>query len=171
VIFQDLHVMASLRELWTFNSFRARIFLAIVPTCLALVFGHYALDRQRPYDFYSQEQGSYIEPAAGRGGESVTVNWRVHYHRSCSGVVERQLIDPDTEVVIAVYDPQPAAVANGMDVADGYLRKQFALPRDIRPGTIAYHAKLTYTCNWLQKMWPAFAIKYATPKLLFIFER
>jgi hypothetical protein len=162
-------MMADLRELWTFKSFRARIFLAIIPTTIAMVVGFFALDRQPPYDFYTQEHGSNIEPPAGAAGDTVTVNWRVRFHRQCDGTVERQLVDPATDVILAAYAVAPAA-QNGIKIGEEYLRKPLTLPNNIKRGTIAYQAKLTYQCNWLQRAWPFFAIRYTTPKLLFHLE-
>lgn len=168
MILPNYHPMETLRELWTFRSFRARIFLAILPTTLALITGHFALDRQRPYDFH--EDGSYIEPPSGHGGDIVTVNWHVSHHRTCEGTVERQLVDPNNDVIIATYDPTPAAL-NGVRVGERHLRKSFALPHNMQPGTVAYQAKLSYQCNWLQELFPgAFSIRYTTPKILFKFE-
>lgn len=162
-----LHWVTDLKELWAFRSFRARIFLAVLPTTISLIIGHFAADRTRPYEFISE--GSYIEPPAGRGGDQVTVNWHVKHNRTCNGNVERQLVDPVTDVILATYDPAPAA-QNGVSVGSDYLRKVMLLPRGIQKGTIAYQAKLTYYCNWLQNLWPALAIRYTTPKLLFKIE-
>ena len=168
MILNDNHIMADVQELWTFRSFRARIFMAIVPTLFAVVFGYFAMDRTQPYIFH--EDGSAIIPPSGHGGDQITVVWRVTYVRQCTGIVERLLTDPDTGVVIANYDPSPAAL-NGVDVGGGYLRKTFSLPKVLQKGWIGYHAKLTYTCNWLQRAFPeAFGIKYMTPKLLFKVE-
>lgn len=168
MIISDLHIMSDLQELWSFKSFRLRIFMTILPTMLAIIVGYFALDRTPPYVFH--EEGSAIIPPSGHGGDQITVVWHVSTYRVCAGTVERQLIDPDTGAVIASYDPSPAAI-NGVDVGGGYLRKTFALPRVIQKGWIQYHAKLNYQCNWLQVWFPAaFGIKYITPKLLFKVE-
>lgn len=161
--------MADLRELWSLESFRARIFMAAIPTVFSVIVGYYALDRQPPYDFYGQDEGSSIEPPTGAAGDVVTVNWRVRFHRSCVGTVERQLVDPESDVILAAYAIAPAA-QNGIKIGEEYLRKPLTLPRDIKRGTIAYQARLTYQCNWLQRQWPFFAIRYTTPKLLFHLE-
>lgn len=172
MILSGYHVMADLRELWTFKSFRARIFLAAFPTAIAFFFGHLASDRDRPYEFIKEK--SYILPPSGRGGDTVTVVWRVNYTRTCPGFVERRLIDPQTDAIIAAYDPSPTANSvtrvNTTDPPITELRKTFALPKVLQKGTIGYKAKLTYHCNWLQAVWPLFAIKYETPTLLFTVE-
>ena len=160
--------MADLQELWGFKSFRARIFMLILPTLIAVLFGYFAMDRTRPYVFH--EDGSAIIPPSGHGGDQITVVWRVTHTRTCPGTVERHLIDPDTGAILTAYDPAPAVV-NGVDVGGGYLRKTFALPKLIQKGWIQYQAKLNYNCNWLQRLFPdAFGIKYTTPKLLFKVE-
>lgn len=165
MIISDRHVMSDLKELWSFRSFRARIILAIFPTLIALIFSHFAADRQRPYDFHVD--GSFILPPAAEGGDQITVHWKVTRHRQCEGIVERQLVDPRTDVIIASYDPAPAAV-NGVPVGSDVLRKEFTLPLNLQKGEMAYQAKLTYTCNWLQKIFPnALGIKYVTPPLKF----
>jgi hypothetical protein len=161
------HAMSYLRELWQIESFRARIFFAIAPTIVAVAFGYLATDHMHPYDFIGEE--SSIIPPSGRGGDQVTVVWKVHHNRSCPGTVERQLVDPDTGAIIALYDLSPAAL-NGLPSGDGYLRKTFALPKNVQTGWIAYQAKLAYTCNWLQVIAPVFAVRYTTPKLLFKVE-
>jgi hypothetical protein len=168
MLLSDIHIMSDIRELWSFRSFRLRIFMAIAPTLFAVIVGYFAMDRTRPYVFH--EDGSAIIPPSGHGGDQITVVWRVTQFRTCPGTVERQLIDPDTSAVVANYDPSPAAI-NGVDVGGGYLRKTFALPRVIQKGWIEYQAKLNYQCNWLQAWFPnAFGIKYTTPKLLFKVE-
>ncbi len=155
---------AQVRELWGFESFRARVFFAIVPTLFAFVFGLLATDHVRPYDYIST--GSYIEPASGKGGEQVIVHWRVVQNRvkQCPGLVERFLIDPVTDVVLAAYDP---VLATPSPPVNGFLNVTFAMPRNMQAGVVGYRAKLIYTCNWLQGVFPAFAIRYSTPTLLF----
>lgn len=165
-MFSNIHPLAELRELWSFKSFRARIFMAIVPTAIALVIGHFATDRHRPYDFHVRE--SYIIPPRGVEGQDMSVHWRVTQRRSCPGTVERQLVDPNTGVIVAAYNPEPAE--EGM-VTDGWLHKTFKVPRDIQAGNIAYQSKLTYQCNWLQVLMPALAIRYTTPRLIFTVEK
>lgn len=161
-----LHVFREIRELWTFKSFRARIFLAVLPTTIALVMGHYAADRQHPYDFHLED--SYVEPPFGILGQEMSINWRVTRHRVCKGIVERRLIDPTTGVILARYEPTSANSAGGFD---GWIRNRFRVPRDIPSGTIAYQSQLTYQCNWLQELVPAFAIRYSTPRINFYVEK
>lgn len=168
MILSDHHFMADIRELWAFKSFRLRIFMTILPTLLAIIVGYFAMDRERPYIFH--KEGSAIIPPSGHGGDQITVVWKVTFNRQCSGLVERQLVDPDTGVIIGAYDPSPAAY-NGVDVGGNYLRKTFALPKVLQKGWIGYQADLTYTCNWVQALFPgAFAIRYKTPRLLFKVE-
>jgi hypothetical protein len=140
--------------------------LAALPTTIALVVGHFATDRQHPYDFIVEE--SYVEPPTGERGHKMTINWRVKEHRLCPGTIERQLVDPATGVLIAVYDPAPADTVGS---EGGWLRKSFMVPKDIQSGTLAYQSKLTYQCNWLQKLVPFLAIRYTTPRISFYVEK
>jgi len=157
--------MSEIRELWGFKSFRARIVLAIFPTLVALIVGHFATDRERPYEFHLE--GSFIVPPEAESGDQITVNWKVTRRRQCEGTVDRQLVDPRTEVIIANYDPAPAAL-NGVAVGTDILRKTFTLPLNMQRGDVGYQAKLNYQCNWLQKIFPnALGIKYVTPLLKF----
>jgi len=168
VILSGQHIMSDLQELWSFRSFRARIFMAILPTAFAIGFGYLAMDNVHPYDFHQEE--SSIIPPSGHGGDVITVVWKVTHRRTCPGTVERQLVDPDTGVIIGAYDPSPAAL-NGEPVGQSYLRKTFALPKVLQKGWIGYAAKLVYTCNWLQSAFPdTFGIKYTTPTLYFKVE-
>jgi len=157
-------IAADVRELWGFKSFRARVFFAIIPTAIAFVFGLLATDRVRPYDYIPE--GSFIVPTSGKGGDQVTVHWHVRQNRTkpCPGIVERLLIDPSTDVVLATYDP---VLATPMPPVKGYLNVTFAMPRNMQAGVVGYRAKMTYTCNWLQAVFPTMAIKYSTPTLLF----
>lgn len=164
----ESHIMADIKELWSFKSFRARIFLAMFPTALALVFGFLAFDTTRPYVFHASE--SYIIPPSGKGGDQMTVFWKVTHNRTCPGIVQRTLVDPATDVILAVYDASPAAI-NGVDIGGNVLAKTFSLPRTLQKGVVGYQASLLYTCNWLQILFPdTFGIKYQTPKLLFTYE-
>lgn len=169
MILSEIHIMSDLQELWSFKSFRLRIFMAIAPTLLAMIVGYFAMDRTRPYEFIVEE--SSIVPPSGKGGDQITVVWAVKETRraACPGIVERKLVDPQTNAIIAAYEPSLAAL-NGEP--DGkFLRKTFLLPRGLQRGWIGYQADLTYTCNWLQVLFPgAFAIRYKTPKLLFNVE-
>ena len=160
------HPFALFKELWTEKSFRARIFLSIFPTSIALAVGHFAIDRQPPYDFHLSQ--SYVEPPVGREGQEMTINWRVTRHRVCPGTVERRLIDPTTNVVIALYEPTEANAGLNFD---GWIRNRFKVPRDIPGGNIAYQSLLVYRCNWLQELVPALAIKYTTPSIIFFVEK
>jgi hypothetical protein len=166
ILLSGIHLFQDIKELWTFKSFRARIFLAAFPTIIAAVIGHFATDRQPPYDFHADQ--SYVVPPVGREGLEMTINWRVTHHRTCPGTIERQLVDPNTGVIVAIYDPAPADTNGGKN---GWLRKTFRVPRDIPGGNIAYQSKLTYHCNWLQALVPALAIRYLTPRIIFYVEK
>lgn len=169
MILSDSHIMSDLKELWTFKSFRARIFLAMLPTFIAIMFAHYAADRQHPYDFFVE--GSYIEPPSGKAGDHITVYWKVTRHRACDGIIERRLVDPVTNVIIASYDPDSSTGGVGEEINPRLLRKTILLPRNIQSGYIGYQARMTYACNWLQKALPrTFGIQYTTPQLLFLVE-
>ncbi len=161
------HILADLRELWEVKSFRARVFFAIAPTFLAIAFGALATDRTRPYRFI--QESSFVEPAQGRGGTQVVVNWRVELERqhTCPGTVERMLVDPHTGVIVALYQP---SLATSIPPSDGWIRNAFVMPQSVRPGLVGYKSKLTYYCNWFQALFPSFAIRYETPVLLFTVE-
>lgn len=145
-----------------FGSLTFRILFA-VSMLLAVVLlpvTYWLLDNQRPYTFDAAE--SYIIPTIANGNDQMIVAWKVRVHRQCEGAVRRELFDPRTQVVLAVYDPQPAH-RNSM-LGEGYFNKTFLLPRMIQPGRVGYRARLEYYCNPLQRIWP---IRYVTPELFF----
>lgn len=166
MILSHTHVMDDLKELWEFKSFRMRVFFAIAPTLAAAAFGYLAIDRTRPYDYILAE--SYIQPPSGRGGDQVTVSWKVKVNRKpCPGTAQRVLVDPSTDIVVALYDPVLAT--QGPTVNDR-LNITFSMPKNLHAGWVGYKAYLTYQCNWLQSLFPAWAIRYQTPTLLFRVE-
>jgi hypothetical protein len=165
VMLLHTHPLVALKELWNERSFRLRIFMSVLPTSIALVVGHYAIDRQRPYDFHLEQ--SYVEPPRGVEGQVMTINWRVTRHRTCPGTVERKLVDPNTGVIIAPYEPTEASTSR----EEGWIRNTFRVPREIPGGNIAYQSMLTYRCNWLQELLPALAIRYTTPRIIFYVEK
>lgn len=169
MIISSYHPLRAFRELWTLESFRARIFMAVLPTVLAIGFGYLVFDRTPPYIFH--EKGSYIVPPAGVGGDQMTVMWSITHNRTCPGTVARKLVDPVTNVILAEYAPLPAA-QDAVNIGGNILAKTFTLPRSLQTGMIGYQADLTYTCNWLQAWFPGtFGIKYSTPKLLFRYDK
>lgn len=168
MILADSRFTSALQDLWSVKSFRVSIFFAIAHTIAAMLVGYLAMDSTHPYEFLAER--SYIVPPESRGGDQIIVNWSVVHNRTCPGTVERQLMDPETGVVLATYDIAPAAF-NGEVVGPGRLSKTFTLPKSIQPGWIGYQAKLAYTCNWVQDMFPdRLAIRYTTPRLLFKVE-
>ena len=169
MILSEYHPVRALRELWTLESFRARIFMAVLPTLGAVFFGYLIADTTPPYVFH--KEGSSIIPPQGRGGDEMTVQWKVTHNRTCPGTVSRRLVDPVTGVVLATYDPQPAA-RDGVKLGGDLLVKTFLLPRTLQTGMVGYQAQLSYTCNWLQKRFPdQFGINYTTPMLLFRYDK
>lgn len=150
----------ALRNLFQSNAFRALFIISLLVGLAATVITYWALDTQHPYDFVASE--SYVVPYTARGNDQMIVKWRVVAHRTCPGLIRRELIDPKTDVVLAVYDPQIAAPKYKLE--DGYLNKVFMMPRSVQPGMVGYRSHLEYWCNPLQRLWP---LRYDTPTLLF----
>lgn len=167
MILANHHVLVDLRELWGFRSFRIRVFFAVVFAVVAGVLSFLMADTKQPFEFI--EEGSYIVPPAGKAGEQMTVYWNGKRNRYCPGLVHRKLVDPNTGVVLAVYDPIPASFTD--NTVAGMVVRNFTLPRTLQSGPVGYQVSLTFTCNWLQVLLPnTFAIRYNSPRLLFVFE-
>ena len=79
------------------------------------------------------------------------------------GIAQRVLFDPKTKIILANYDPTPAATSES--VRDGYLNRTFALPRALPSGQIAYRADVCYGCNLLQQFVRPLCVP--TPNLIF----
>jgi hypothetical protein len=123
-------------------------------------------DNEPPYE-YDAEQ-SYIVPSKAHDGDQITVKWKLaKVNRICPGSNRRVLFDPKTHVILASYDPTPAAVSDSIE--DGYLNRTFLLPRGVLPsGKIGYRANVCYECNIFQKIIKPLCI--ATPNLFFQVE-
>lgn len=150
-----------LANLFSSVIFRVLFFVSMLVTAALIPITYWALDNQRPYVFFGDE--SYIIPTAAQGNDQMIVSWKVRVFRQCDGIVRRELFDPRTQVILSIYDPQPAH-KNNMPLGDGQFNKTFLLPKMIQPGRIGYRARLEYSCNPLQRIWP---ISYVTPELFF----
>jgi hypothetical protein len=140
----------------------------VIGLWLATIFGGGAFmfaDNTPPYE-YDAEQ-SYIVPSTAHDGEQITVMWKLKkINRICPGSNHRVLFDPKTRVILASYDPTPAAVSES--IIDGYLNRTFLLPRGALPeGAIGYRANVCYVCNPLQRLFP---LCVTTPELFFRLE-
>lgn len=140
--------------------FRAWLALSVLAAVIIGPVTYWAMDTQVPYDFLGDE--SFIIPQEATGNDQMLVKWKVRRHRTCPGLVWRELVDPRTNVVLAAYDPQAAAADT--QLVDGFLNKTFTLPLKIQSGWIAYRSRLEYWCNPLQRVWP---LRYNTPVLYF----
>lgn len=108
-----------------------------------------AFDNTPPY-LYDVDK-SYVVPSPAREGDQITVKWRIKEIRQiCPGSVQRLLIDTKTGIIVAAYDPTPAATSES--IQDGYLNRTFALPRSLPTGKLAYRANVCYQCNAFQKL-------------------
>lgn len=148
-------------NLFTSVAFRVMFSVSVLLAVILAPITYWALDNQRPYAFDASK--SVIIPNVAIGNDQMIVKWWVHVYRQCDGIITRELFDPQTQVILAVYDQQRAslsAVARG----PGTLNKTFLLPRQIQTGRIGYRSRLEYYCNPLQRIWP---IRYQTPDLFF----
>lgn len=125
--------------------------------------GFMAADNQPPYEYDVAQ--SYVVPSVANDGDQITVKWKLlKINRICPGSNRRVLFDKTTGVVLASYDPTPAAVSSS--IADGYLNRTFLLPRGALPsGEIGYRATVCYECNLLQKFVRPLCV--TTPDLTF----
>lgn len=143
-----------LANLFSSVAFRVFFSLSLLVAMILIPVTYWALDYQRPYMFILE--GSRIVPTEANGNDQMIVSWNVRTARECDGSVRRELFDPHTQVVLALYDPQPSPKTSAPAT--------FLLPRQIQPGKIGYRARLEFWCNPLQRIWP---IVYYTPDLFF----
>lgn len=123
-----------------------------------------AADNLPPYEY--DGANSYVIPSPARDGDQITVKWKLlKVNRVCPGSNRRILFDPRTKVILATYDPSPAAVSSSM--VDGYLNRTFLLPRGALPsGEIGYRATVYYECNLFQKYIRPLVV--TTPDIIFV---
>jgi hypothetical protein len=123
--------------------------LGVVVSSLFGWVAYMAADIQPPYVY--DAAGSYIVPAIADDGDQITVKWKLkQVNRICPGSNRRYLFEKKTGIILASYDPMPAAADAA--IKDGYLNRTFLLPRGLLPsGEIGYRATVCYECNPLQK--------------------
>jgi hypothetical protein len=143
-----------------------RFFLAACAMLLGSLLGWLSFmiaDNVPPYEY--DVANSHVIPSPAGDGEQITIMWKLSkVNRVCPGVVHRILYDPKTRVVLASYDPTPAAISSS--IKDGYLNRTFLLPRGALPsGMIGYKANVCYECNLYQKVVRPLCV--ATPDLIF----
>ena len=163
VNYAPLDMRTHFSELWTVRAFRLNFIGGVILMLMASSLTYIIFDTQPPYTYIVKESG--IIPPTAKGGDQVIVMWRVIFHRSCPGSNQRILFDPVTKVILASYDPAPAATT--VSLRDGYLNRTFLLPKNIQPGWVGYRAVVTYQCNFLQRFWP---LVVTTPDLFFKVE-
>lgn len=138
------------------------LFLSVIASSLLGWIAFMAADNQPPYEY--DVENSYIIPYYAKDGSQITVRWRLkNVNRICPGSNRRVLFDPITKVVIATYDPTPAALSDS--VKDGYLNRTFLLPQSLPEGRTGYRATVCYECNPFQKYVRALCI--TTPDIFF----
>ena len=120
------------------------------------------LDNDPPYVW--DEAETTITPNPARGGEMVTVNWKMSIDRVCPGSSSRSLIDADTGLVIATYDATPISAV--VQTGDRNLIRTFQLPRGLPP-RVGYKSTICFRCNVLQALMP---LCVSTPTLTFRVE-
>jgi hypothetical protein len=100
-----------MKKIW--HEFRRQIFFGVV---LAAGFGWLAFmvaDTAPPYEY--DVERSYIVPSKAHDGDQITVMWKLaKINRICPGSNRRILFDPRTRVILASYDPTPAAVSESI---------------------------------------------------------
>ncbi len=85
-----------------------------------------AADNVPPYE-YDVAESTIVPDLVENESQQVTVRWKIKkVNRICPGSNQRQLFDPKTGVILATYDPQPAAISSS--IIDGYLPRTFNLP-------------------------------------------
>lgn len=142
---------------------RWSVFIGLILAVTLGSIGYMAADNQPPYEYDLEK--SYIIPSLANDGDQITVLWKIKkINRICTGMTHRMLFDPKTDVILASYDPVPAALRSS--TKDGYLRRTFMLPRGALPsGEIGYRATVCYECNAFQKLVRPLCI--TTPDLTF----
>lgn len=140
--------------------------LMIIGIALSSILGWIAFmaaDNQPPYEY--DVVNSYVVPSLADDGDQITVKWKLsRINRICPGSNRRVLFDRTTGVILAVYDPTPAAISSS--IKDGYLNRTFLLPRGALPsGEIGYRATVCYECNLFQKFIKPLCV--TTPDLMF----
>ena len=122
-----------------------------------------AADNQPPYEY--DVVNSYVVPSLADDGDQITVKWKLsRINRICPGSNCCVLFDKTTGVILAAYDPTPAAISSS--IKDGYLNRTFLLPRGALPsGEIGYRATVCYECNLFQKFIKPLCV--TTPDLMF----
>lgn len=137
-------------------------FVGILISLLLGTLAYMMADNQPPYTYDLEK--SYIVPARAKDGDQIAVRWRLkNINRICPGSNRRMLFDPQTKVILAAYDPTPAAVADS--IKDGYLNRTFMLPKSMQSGRIGYRANVCYECNLYQKYVKPLCVM--TPDLFF----
>jgi hypothetical protein len=162
VKFRPVDYHLTLQNLWQSWAFRALFFMSVAITFVVSPLVYWSLDTTQPFVYLTKDSDIIPDPAAG--GQQVIVRWKVKWNRACPGIVRRQLFDPRTNVVLALYDPAPAS----LDRPPGdQLNKTFLLPHQMQNGRIGYRARLEYHCNPLQFVFP---LIFSTPDLYFTVE-
>lgn len=154
--------MTTLREIW--SVFKVQLCISIVLSVIAASVAFMFFDTDPPYNYDASR--SYIEPDHADGGDTVTSNWKVTMNRWCPGTMQRQLFDPRTGAIVSTYDTIPMAHHSIID-KDGYLRRNFILPRAISKGRTGYRVNVCFSCNPLQRLYP---VCYKTPDLFFMVD-
>lgn len=143
-------------------TFRVLFAVSVLVGLVLVPITYWAFDNQHPYVFDAEH--SVIIPSEAVGNDQMIVSWQVTINRQCPGMIHRELFDPRTKVVLAIYDAQPAYKSEELKPGPGRLNRTFLLPRKMQTGQTGYRAKMEYWCNPLQRIWP---IRYITPELLF----
>lgn len=150
-----------MRKIWT--ELRWQMMIGTILAFLFAWVAFMAADNQPPYEY--DTANSYIVPAVADDGDQITVRWKLfRVNRLCPGSNRRVLFDKKTKVILAAYDPIPAAIQESLK--DGYLNRTFLLPRGALPsGEIGYRATVCYECNLFQRFFRPLCV--ATPEITF----
>jgi hypothetical protein len=150
-----------MKAVWT--ELRWQLAIGLVMSTLLGWVVFMAADNTHPYEY--DVENSFIVPSKAADGDQITVMWKIKkINRTCLGANTRVLFDPKTKVILASYDPTPAALSES--IQHGYLNRTFQLPRSVLPpGRIGYRATVCYECNLFQKLAKPLCVK--TPELFF----
>lgn len=123
--------------------------------CVAPI-SYMLLDRTPPMAY----ENGFIVPPVAAPGELVTVTWRTHVERSCTGTVHRKLIDSQG----VVWDFEPTETASFESRTHVQLSRDFKVPYAVAYGVTKYRVVIRWVCNPLHNWWP---VVVQTPVLFF----
>lgn len=135
------------RAVWC-HIYAAIVSLGVITPCAIMLF-----DRRQPV----QLEITSIEPAGGRIGDELTVNYDAVVNRGgCGGELLRVIIDSANHVSAFVREP---TIFNNRSMGKPgeriHFSKTLIIPRGVTPGAAIYAPLIDRWCNPLQRyLWP-----------------